>query len=93
MAEFTDEDKRKLEEMHTAIVEQQTLMSNVVINKAECETKRGEIYDTIKDCAETQCGKIEKAGKASKTAMLIAGAVGSMVAVAIAILIYLVTHG
>jgi len=88
-----DKMEKKVDEMHEAIIQQQTLMANVVVTKDACEKKRKEIYETINGCAETQCTKISKAGKAGKTAMLIAGAVGSMVAIAIAILIYLVTRG
>jgi len=90
MANFEDMEK-KIDEMHTAITEQKILMENIVVKKDDCETKRAQIYETINGCAKTQCEKIEKAGKLPKAALLVATAVGSLVALAIVLIVYLLT--
>lgn len=88
-----DDMQKKINEMHTAIIQQKTLIDNAVVSKDACETKRKEIFETIQNCAETQCEKIEKAGKLSKTASIIAGVVGSIAALLVALVVYLLTRG
>ena len=93
MADLDPETKRKIDEMHTAIVQQKTIIDNVVVTKDACEQKRKELYETINGCAAVQGEKIEKAGKVSKAMLLIATAVGSMVGLAIGLVVYLLTKG
>ena len=92
MADLDPETKRKIDEMHIAIVQQKTIIDNVVVTKDACEQKRKELYETINGCAVTQGEKIEKAGKVSKASLLVASAVGSMVALTIILVVYLLTR-